>query len=83
MASHWRHYKASNERIDRINNYPEEIYDIRHILKRKRIPGFKLNHSLQSFVQNASCFHMYIEFSRDCKYMTITNRKPQLQAERG
>ena len=26
---------------------------------------------------------MYIEFSKDCKYMTITNRKPQLQAEHG
>jgi hypothetical protein len=46
LDSHWKRYKASKARIDEVATNIEEIYDIKQTLKRKRIPGFKLNYSL-------------------------------------
>jgi len=56
-------------------NY-KDILEIKGKLNRKRIPGFKLNNSLESILQNYTGFHMFIEFADDCKRIQIVNRKP-------
>lgn len=38
--------------------------------------GFKFNYSLQEVVQNFRSFHMFVEFDRTVKWLTIHNRKP-------
>ena len=36
----------------------------------------KYNYALDEGVQNYKCYQAIIQFSRDFKYITITNRKP-------
>ena len=36
----------------------------------------KFNYALDEGVQNYKCYNAIIEFSKDLKYITITNRKP-------
>ena len=73
---HWDSYQNAKKRIDRRFENIEEILDIKERLKARRLMGFKFNYSLQEVVQNFRSFHMFIEFDRTVKWLTIYNRKP-------
>jgi hypothetical protein len=76
IKSHRCRYRTNKAKIDADVANIENIYEIRELLKIKRIAGYKLNHALEEIVQNNTSFHMFIEFSEDCRFIKIINRKP-------
>ena len=78
INSHRCRYRTNKAKIDANVANIENIYEIRELLKVKRIAGYKLNYALEEIVQNNTCFHMFMDFSEDCRFIKITNRKPLL-----
>ena len=78
LYSHKRRYRINKAKIDAEILNIENIYEIKELLKIKRIAGYKLNHALEEIVQNNTIFHMFMEFNADLSFIKIINRKPLL-----
>ena len=73
---HKKKYRQAKAKIDRQRGNIEEINDIKVDLKKRRIKGFKFNHSLEDLIQSYTNYTMYLSFSSDLTTMYVTNRKP-------
>ena len=81
IGNHIEAYMRQKKIIDdRVANF-EEFIDIQDYLANKRIESFKYNYSLEKECQNIESYPTLIELSKDFKYLTFINRKPNDQVK--